>query len=878
MSWVSRFTARAHGLLQRQRLDHELDDELRFHLEMQEDANLEAGMDPIEARQAALRSFGDRETIKETYRERRTFSSIETTMKDLRYAARTLRNSLGFTLTAITVLALAIAANVAMFSVLNGVLFRPLPYRAPDQLAILWNEDLTRNFRQGRSALWDVEQYRNQTRSFAELATFDSVATMLTTSEGVEQISGASISPNLLSLLGVQPTLGRSFSAEEASTNEPLVLISHAFWQDRFGGSRDALGATLVANGRSARIIGVLPADFRLGTLAADVWESHNPRQSVRGREAWHVIGRLQPNANIEQAQTEMNAIARGLNELLPVKERNRTISVVPWALQLVGPQSRLGLWMLSAAVFCVFLIAAANVTSLSLARSVAREKEMAVRAALGASSARIVRQLLAEGLLLAATAGLIGTLLAAAAIQLIRTFGPANLARLNEISIDFRVLGSALVICLLAGALVGLPPAIATLRRRELRPSSLEGSRSVTGGTGIRSTRRALVVADFALAIVLLAAAGLLVRSLWMVNRINPGFNPAGVLMMEVSAPLTFTIPAKQQFYERALQSARAVTGVQEAGLIGEFFIDNNREQVVTAERDDGIVTERLQFLSEEVSADFFKVTGTPLQRGRFFSTSDRPDATPVSVINEAMGKHLWAGADPIGKRFKLGPVDGPTPWFTVIGIVGDMRRQGPERLPFPQMFVSVAQAAPPRNMDLLIRTAASDNPQAMVGAIRSALRDVDPSAPILTLGTLEQQFGTYLAQRRFQTSLLTAFSVVGLIMAAVGIYGLIQYSITTRTREIGIRLAVGADAKEIFRMILGEGLKLCLSGLALGLLGALALGQLGSGLLFGVTATDPSTFILVSLLLVAVAVAACCFPARRAMKIEPIVALRQP
>jgi predicted permease len=875
MSWATVVAARLRGLFGRGRLERELDDEVRFHLEMQIEDNLKAGMSPAEARHAAMRSFGGLDHMKETYRERRTFALVETTAQDLRYAARTLRKSPGFTLTAVAVLALAIGANTAMFSVLNTVLLRPLPYRSPEQLAMLWTEDPTQNFREGRSALWDVQQWRSQSQSFEEMATFDNVATFLTGADGVEQIGGASISPNLLPLLGVRPVLGRSFSAEEAEQRQRLVLISHRFWQARFGGSPDALGATLVLNGFPSQIIGILPADFQIARLDAAVWEAHPSRPSTRGKESWSVVGRLRPAVTFEQAQAEMSAVARRLNDQLPATARNRTIGVVPMSLYVVGSQSRSGLWMLGGTVFCVFLIAAANVTSLSLARSVARAREMAVRAALGASAGRIVRQLLAESVLLAAFSGLIGTLLALAGIDLIRAFGPGALPRLNEVSLDIRVLGWVLAISLLAGILVGLAPAIATLRRG-LRPSGDEGGRSVSGGTATRRIRRALVVADFALAIVLLAGAGLLVRSWWRVNGIDPGFRPERVLAMELSAPISFSIPAKQHLYQSVLEAIQAVPGVENAGVIGELFITNNREQVVTVERDDRTVSERLQFSGEEVSADFFKAIGTPLLRGRFFSIADGPDAPRVAIVNDAMARRSWPGNNPVGKRFKLGPPDSDLPWHTVIGVVAGMRVQGPEREPFPQMFVSLAQGAPPRNMDLFIRTS-SDDPMAMAGALREAVRRVDRNAPLSAVAPLEQQFGTYLAQRRFQTSLLIGFSLVALLMAAVGIYGLIQYSITTRTQEIGIRMAVGAEAGEIFRMILGEGLKLCLTGVTLGLLGALLLGQAGSSLLFGVTATDPLTFLAVSVLLIAVALAACCFPARRAMKIEPIVALRQ-
>jgi putative ABC transport system permease protein len=437
-------------------------------------------------------------------------------------------------------------------------------------------------------------------------------------------------------------------------------------------------------------------------------------------------------------------------------------------------------------------------------------------------------------------------------------------------------VLACALAISVLAGILVGLSPAIATLRR-DLRPCGEEGGRTVSGGAAARRIRRALVVADFALAIVLLAGAGLLVRSWWHVNNVDPGFRPERVLVMELSAPPAFSIAAQRTgLYHRVLEEIRAVPGVENAGMIGDLFIGNAREQIVTVERDDATVSERLQFVGDEVSADFFKAVGTPLLRGRFFSIADGPDAPPAAIINEAMARRSWPGRNPVGKRFKLGLRDSNRPWYTVVGVVGDMRRQGLEREPFPQMFVSLAQSPPPRNVDLFIRTSSND-PLAMALSLRAAVRRVEKNAPVYGVAPLEQQFGIFLAQRRFQTELLTGFSIVALLMAAVGIYGLIQYSIATRTHEIGIRMAVGAEAGEIFRMILGEGLKLSLTGLMLGLIGALCLGQAGSSLLFGVTATDPLTFITVSLLLIGVAVAACYFPARRAMKIEPVIALRQ-
>jgi predicted permease len=874
---------RLWALVRSRQMDREIDDEITSHLAEATDEYVQQGLSPEEARWAAQRSFGGVTQTKEVYRQVRSFMWLEDLARDLRHALRTLRRSPAFTTAAAATLALAIGANTAMFSVLNAVLLRPLPYRSPEQLAMLWTEDPTQNLREGRSALWDVEQWRSQSQSFADMATFDAVSRTLTRADGAEQIVGASISPNLLSLLGIHPVQGRSFSTEEAEQRQRLVLISHGFWQARFGGSHDAIGATIVLDGLPSRIIGILPADFQIARLDADVWEPHTSRQSVRGGEAWFVIGRLRPTVTFEQAQAEMSAIARRLNDQLPATERNQGISVVPLSLYMVGPQSRLALWMLGGAVFCVFLIAAANVTSLSLARSVARARELAVRAALGASAGRIVRQLLTESVLLAAVSGLIGTWLASVGIRLIRAFGPGNLPRLNEVSLDPRVLGWALGLSLLAGILVGLAPAMTTLRR-DLRPSGEEGGRSVSGGAATRRIRRALVVAEFALAIILLVGAGLLLRSWWNVTNIDPAFRPERVLMMELSTPTTLhaatlreaisTSAQRIDLYHRILGQIQAVPGVESAGIIGDLFIGNIEEQVLTVEGDDETVSERLRLERAEVSANFFTTLGTPLLRGRFFSIGDGPDAARVAIINDAMARRSWPRGDPVGRRFKLGPRDSDRPWYTVVGVVADMRRQGLEREPVPQIFESLVQN-PPQSADLFIRTS-SDNPQAMAGALRAAVRRVEKHAPIYGVAPLEEQLGSYLAQRRFQTSLLTGFSVVALLMAAVGIYGLIQYSIATRTQEIGLRMAIGAQAGDIFRMMIGEGLRLSLTGLALGLVGAWWLGRAGSSLLFGVTATDPLTFTAVSLLLSAVATAACYFPARRAMRVDPIVALR--
>jgi predicted permease len=656
-----------------------------------------------------------------------------------------------------------------------------------------------------------------------------------------------------------------------------VALISHRFWRSRFRGSLDAIGASVHLDGAASRIIGILPADYESDE---DMWEPHSAYpdwenlRSARGGGPWIVIGRLRPEVTVEQAQAELNAIARGLNEPLPVSQRP-AVSVVPMSLQLVGAKPRMTLWMLAGAVFLVLLIAVTNVASLSLARSASREREIAIRATLGASRARIIRQLLTESLSLAVTAGLLGLLVAYGGIRLILAVKPVNLPRLNEVSLDWYVLGCALGLCLLSGVLVGLTPAI-TAARRDLRSSGQQGGRGIAGGAAMVRTRRALVVTEFALAIVLLAGAGLLLRSLLSVQNVELGFRPERVLVVALAPPVSTEPAQRTSFYRRVLEEVESVAGVERAGITSELFLSGSATQVVTTEGDGRLAGERKQMRSDELSEGFFTAIGTPLHKGRFFSDGDgRPGSPPVVIINDAMAREVWPGRDPVGRRFKFGPENASGPWYTVVGVVGDMRRQGLEKDPIPQMFEPLAQN-PPRRGLLLVRTSMAD-PLSIAKEVQAAVRRVEKYAPVYGVSTAESQLGAFLTERRFQTSLLIGFSLAAVLMAAIGIYGLIQYSIAMRTHEIGIRMAVGAEARQIFRMVLGEGLKLSLTGLAIGLVGALGLGQAISSLLFGVTPTDSGTFVSVSLLLIAVGLAASYFPARRAMKVEPIAALRQ-
>jgi putative ABC transport system permease protein len=872
MIWFKVTAARLRGLFAHQRKERELDDEVRFHLEMQAEDHRKAGMTPAEARNAALRGFGGIEPMKETYRESSTFAPLENAARDSRYALRTLGRSPGFTLTSVAVLALAIGAGTALFSVLNAVLLRPLPFPEPSQLVMLWTTT-PGGGQEARSAYWTAEQWRIRSQSFSAMAVFDPGTANVTTAGVGEQISAAAVSVGFFPLLGVEPALGRVFSQDETSVRQRLVLISHRYWQARFAGSPTAIGADIDLDGVPARIIGVLPSSFRFPKLDADVWMPHTissdwpSRQAARGAGPWFVLGRLRRGVTLEQSQAEMTAVARRLEEQMPAAQRDQGVHVSLLSRQLASPASRLALWMLTGAVLCVLLIAITNCAGLSLARSAWRGRELAIRAALGASRVRLAGQLLAESLVLSLASGLFGLALAAAAIRVIRAARPGDLARLDEAGLDARVLACTLGLSLLTGLLVGLAPSLWTGLR--------QGGRGIAGGVAAQSLRRALVVVEFGLAILLLAGAGLLVRSLRSVQNMDPGFQPERVLTAQLAIPAFTTLAQRRSFYDRAMEQVEALPGVESAGLIENLFLGSIAPQALTVERPSGTVSEAAPFRLDEISGGFFKALGAPLIRGRLFTAADGPGAPRVAIVNQAMVRRLWQGNDPIGRRFKQGAADSVQPWFTVVGVVGDMRRQGLEQEPIPQMFAPLAQD-PPRLATLLVRSSGND-PLRLAAAVQAAVHRVDKQTPVYGVAALDSRLGDQLAERRYQTTLLIGFSLVALLMAAIGICGLIQYSVATRTHEIGIRLAVGAEAGDVFRMILGEGLKLSLTGLGLGLAGAFWLNRAFSGLLFGVTPNDPLTLAAVSLLLTAAAAAACFFPARRAMKIEPVVALRQ-
>lgn len=905
MEWLNILIARLRGLLRREAVIEDIEEEMRFHIELETQTNIERGMKPDEARASALRSFGHVGRMRELAYEIRGGGIMETLWQDARYSARMLVKNPGFTFVAVLTLALGIGANTAIFSVVNAVILRPLPYQDPDRLAMLWTDDPKHDVHEAATSYPNFLDWRKQSRHFAEMAIFRSEPTILPGADETERVMGGFASSGLFPLLGVKPLLGRTFSPDEEERGEPVVVLSYGFWQRRFGGSQNAIGRTLeminAKGGRNAyRIIGVMPEKFYFPSQDIPFWIPATTywrwqRESTdRYMSTWRVVGRLKPHAALRQAQTEMSAIGQRLSQAYPTTNPyfpGFAVNLVPLLDQVTGKNLPLALWVLLGAVVCVLLIACVNVANLLLARGTARQREFAIRAALGAGRARLLRQLLTESAMLALGAGLLGLGVAAAGVRALTLVAPPGIPRLNEVTLDTGVLLFTLSLALLAGLLFGLLPAW-KMSRSNPNEALKEGSSSSSGGLRLHQTRGWLVVAECGLAVVLLAGAGLLIRSFLQLQAVNPGFKPEGVLLVRISPPLSMLGGARAEaFLQQLHERVAALPGVQAAEAIGDFLIRGNPDASITIEGRPPISEgESSQLASEHVSPGFFQTMGVSLLRGRMLTRDDAlakvkllytpSSPAPLSeqtghalaeavVVNEAFARRFLAGEDPIGKRFYFGP---PTKiyWHEIVGVVRDMRRQGLEQQPIPEYFGPHVGGT----TDLVVR--ASGDPLSLAATVREAIRAVDKGTMILSVTTVESRLGELSAQRRLNTWLLALFAALALVLAMIGIYGIMHYAVAQRTHEIGIRLALGARTSDVLRLIIGQGMKLTLIGVAAGLFAALWLTRVMSHLLFGVSASDPVTFVGAALGLSGVALLACYLPARKASKVDPMVALR--
>jgi len=807
--------------------------------------------------------------------------AMNSLLQDLRYGARMLVKKPGFTLIAVLTLALGIGANTAIFSVVNTVLLKPLPYAEPDRLAMLWTDNPKQGVHEEGTSYPTFLDWRAQSHSFAELALCSrGNPVVLTGTDEPERALGEYVSANLFPLLGVKPALGRTFTPNDEQRRERVVVLSYGLWQSRFGADPGIVGKTLEINGQNTQVIGIMPAHFYFPVNETQLWEPVTSARywerdrAERFTDAWRVVGRLKADVTLRQAQTEMNAIGQRLAQAYPNVDEDFAgfgVNVVPLLDQITGKNLQLALWVLSGAVLFVLLIACANVANLLLARGAAREREFAIRVALGAGHVRLARQLLTESMLLAFAGGAFGLLLAVWGVELLVKFAPSGVPRLNEIELDARVLAFASVAMLLTGALFGLMPAWKSAQS-DPNESLKEGCRSAAIGS--RRTRKLLVIAEFALAVVLLAGAGLLIRSFLRLQSVNPGFKPENVLLARVSLPQATARTAAQQeaIFQQIIARVATLPSVQAVGAIEDFFMRRNPDSSTLIEGRPPLSKQSAgPLIKETVSPGFFQAVSAPLLKGRFFSQQEG-QATRVVIINETLARRFFPGEDPTGQRLQDNDE-----WHVIVGVVGDMRRQTLEKQPVSEVYLPGASVWRPGaigNMDLVVRV--QSDPLQQVAAVREAVRSVDKTTTVYSVTTVERRLEELGAQRRFQTWLFSLFAALALGLAAIGVYGVMTYSVAERTPEIGIRVALGAQTSDVLRLVLRQGLTLTLAGVGCGLLAALALTRFMQNLLFGVSATDPLTCIGIALLLLFVALLACWIPARRATKVDPMIALR--
>jgi predicted permease len=856
---------------ERRRLD-DLAEEIQSHLALEVDQVREESGAGTDAEKLARRAFGNVTSVQEAFYERDRWLFWDHLLRDLRQAVRLMRCRPGFSAIVVLTLALGIGANTAIFSLINAVLLRPLPYRDPGRLAMLWTDGTEHNDHQGRVSLLSFADWKKQNHAFQDMTVFCGQTFLLGTDGSPERLRSARVPANFLPLVGVEPLLGRVFSEEEVKRRERVVLLSYGLWQRRFGGSAQVIGSDLIMDGRKSQIIGVMPAHFNFPFPDTQVWEPITAHPywmqrditSARTDEVWYVLGRLKSDATWAQAQAEMDTIALRLQAQYPDAESPHTIRVVPLHAQTTG-KAQLPLLVLFGSVFLMLLIACTNVTNLLLAQGTTREREFAVRRALGASRLRVAGQLLAESLVLAGAGGLLGLLMAGAALKALIAFGPQGIPRLAEAHVDPPVLVFSLGISVFAAIVSGLWPALQS-------GTALAGSRQWRTLAN-RSARDFLVIGEFALALLLLTGAGLLIHSYLRLRTLDPGFRPENLLTMRIDLHVGKNATQRVAYFRDAIERVQALPGIRSAAAVGRFLNSYGTESIAIEGRPVSASSAKLQAADDMIAGPYFETAGIPLQKGRVFSSRDTSESTPVAIVNETMARSYWPNENPIGKRFKFTEQESG-PWITVVGIAGDMHSHGLEKQVAPQVFQPHSQS-PDNEMDLLVRTAS--DPLTMASAVRSEIQSMDKSVAKFGVTTVEQQLAEETAGRRFNTSMLALFSSIALFLSAIGIYGLMHYSVVQRKHEIGVRMALGAPYGEVLVMVLRRGLALAGIGALLGTLAALGLTRMLASLLYGITPTDPLTFALAPTILLGVGALACWLPARRAARIDPVLALRQ-
>ncbi len=814
---------------------------------------------------------------------------MQTLWQDLRYGARMLMKKPGFTLIALITLALGIGANTAIFSVVNAVLLRPLPYAEPGRLVALWESNKQSPLSRGSISYPNFFDWRRQSQSFEWMASYYTNDMALTGVAMPINLRSGVVSPDLFAVLGIQPQLGRWFVAAEEKPGVRVAMLSHSLWKKQFGGDPKIVGGAVTLNGKLFSVVGVMPPGFQFPIEAdpVEVWvsssidgEKSDPKDPAqneqRGAHFLGAVGRLKPNVKLEQARAEMELIGAKLEQQYPDTNKRHGVKLIPYHNDLVHDYSQ-ALWLILGAVACVLLIACANVANLLLARATTRYKEMAVRSALGANRWRVIRQLLTESLLLALGGGWLGLLLAWWGTEALVKVIPEDVPRLAEINLDRWVFGFAFLISVVTGIVFGLAPALQA-SKIELIEAIKEGGRGAGTGGGRTRLRSALVVAEIAIALVVLIGAGLLLQSFRKLQRVDLGYQTSHILTASVELP-DARYPKPEQatiFYQTLLDRVKALPGVESASAIvpqplsGDTFSISFEVEGRNIPKSDH---PNSHFRS--ISPDYFSTMKIPVLSGRAFTARDNAQAPGVIIINETFAKRHFPNENPLGKHLKPGiSLDGPTVWREIVGIVKDVKhRQSLSRDYEPEYYVPHAQL-PIGSMNLVVRT--TSEPASLAKAIQGAVHELDRDIPVYRVKTLEQYLGGAIAQPKFNALLLGLFAGLALLLTAIGLYGVMAYSVIQRTQEIGLRLALGAQTGDVLRMVLRQGLQLTALGLVIGLVIAYGLTRYMQTMLFGVKATDPLTFALIALLLTAVALLACYLPARRATEVDPMTALR--
>jgi putative ABC transport system permease protein len=892
--WKDEVRRRLSGLRLSPTRETEIVEELSQHLEDRYEYALRGGASREEAYRAALQELTEGDLLAQGLSRVERPSRLEPVVPgtprrfgmlgdfghDLRYGVRMLWKNKGFTAVAVVALALGIGANSAIFSVVNTVLLRPLPYREPVCLVMLWEDNSKIGYPRDTPAAANYIDWRDQSTVFEGMTATADRSFNLTGAGEPERFDGKRVSTNFFSLLGVEPQLGRGFVPEEDVPGaDHVVVLSHGLWQRRFGSDRGMVGKSITLNGEGYTVVGIMPPGFQFMSQDVGMWVpiAFTQQQAAsRGSHYLKVVARLKPGVTVEHAQAEMSTIAARLQQQYPEQNTDLGATVVSLHEEVVG-NIRPALLVLLGAVGFVLLVACANVANLLLARAAVRQKEIALRTALGASRLRLVRQFLTESVLLAALGGLVGLLLSVWGVSLLKSFIPENISQVKAIAVDARVLGFTLLVTLLTGLVFGLAPALQA-SRFNLNETLKEGGRDAAAARGGNRIRGLLVVAEVAVSLVLLVGAGLLINSFMRLRSVDPGFRTDNLLTMSVVLPpQKYPDQARRAaFYTDMISRVEALPGVRSAGVTNWIpLVMQGDSNGYTIEGQPAPTGKPHIIVTRIVSPHYFGTMGIQLIEGRVFEEGkDRVDSPCVAVVGEAVARKYWSGQSPLGKRLSPGTVESEADWCQVVGVVKDVRQMELAAESKPQLYFTYDQATFFAPRYLVVKT--DGDPLALAGAVRKTVWDVDRDQPVSNVRTMEDVLAESLARQRFSTLLLGVFAGVALLLAAVGIYGVMSYSMAQRTREIGIRMALGAQKRDVLKLAVGQGVKLVAIGVGIGLVGALALTRVMTSLLYGVSATDPVTLVTISLVLVAVALLASYIPARRASKVDPLIALR--